>query len=559
MSTADLQKHRDNFWPALIAVIFGAFMAILSNTLINVAIPSLMSNFNTSLDTVEWVLTGFMLAGGTIIPITGFLGDRFSYKRVYLVSILGFSVFSFLCSISWSISTLIVFRVLQGVFGGMVMPVSMAMVYQIVPVQKRGVALGVWGIAAMAGPAIGPTLSGWIIQNADWRWLFIINVPVGLLAFFVGLRLLPYYKLTSPKKLDVVGLVAVVVSSVSYLLAFSEGNSWGWTSFQTVALLFLATVCIIFFIGWELTVSEPLLDLRVFKKFRFTISVIVGVLITVGLFSGTYLTPVYLQNIQGTSPIETGLVLLPAAIAMAIFMPISGRLFDKIGGRFLVPVGVAVLVFGTLHVAHLTPSTPHSYVTFWMCIRNIGIGIAMMPATTSGMNTIPVELSGRAASLNNWIRQVMASFSISLFTSMMTTRGALHAAALGEKVNMFSSTATNWISGLNQLIPVQADQNVLPIVALYGEIQKMAFSMSVNDVYFVAAMIMAVAIPLGFLLGGAHKHTIQPTVPAKPPAPTHNDEPQIEVHASEGSGSFSTGKTNTPVFPRLQNPKPELS
>lgn len=490
----------ESFWPALIAIIFGAFMAILSNTLINVAIPSLMADFNTDLSTVQWVLTGFMLAMGTVIPVTGYLGDKYSYKRVYLVSLIGFTIFSALCATSWNVSALIGFRILQGLFGGMVMPLSMTIVYQIVPLEKRGLALGVWGIAAMAGPAIGPTLSGWIIENASWRWLFIINVPVGILAIWIGAILLPFYKLAVPKKLDRVGLVTAVTSSVAYLLAFSEGHTWGWTSPKIIALLFVATLSLVLFIWWELRTDEPLLELHVFKKFRFTVSVITGTLITIGLYSGVFLTPIFLQNIQQTKPIDVGLILLPSALAMALMMPISGRLFDRFGGRFLVPLGIIFLALGTWKMGDLTIETPHSYIMFWMAIRNIGIGLAMMPATTSGMNVIPIQLSGRASSISNWIRQVMGSFSIALFTSMLATRQAFHSAHLTNQVSMFSPTVQSWWHQATTYGNAQ-----LAMVGMYGRIQLQGFTLGVNDVYHFAAVVIAVAFPIGFLLGGAVK------------------------------------------------------
>jgi EmrB/QacA subfamily drug resistance transporter len=504
----ELQKHQENFWPALIAIIFGAFMAILSNTLVNVALPSLMNDFNTDLTTVQWVLTGFMLASGSIIPVTGYLGDRFSNKRVYLLSLAGFTLFSALCALSLSISTLIIFRVLQGLFGGMVMPLSMAIVYQIVPLEKRGLALGVWGIAAMAAPAIGPTLSGWIIQHASWRWLFLVNVPVGIIALFVGIRLLPYYRLNKPQTLDMFGLITAVFSSFCFLLAFSEGQTWGWESIPIVGLLFFAVISLLLFIWRELSIDDPLLDLRIFKKFRFTISVLTSSLITVGLFSGMFLTPVFLQNIQQAQPIDVGLILLPAALIMALFMPVSGFLFDRIGARFLVPIGIFFLVYGTYHMSKLTIDTPHSYITFWMAVRNIGISLSMMPATTAGMNAVPVALAGRASSINNWIRQVLASFSIAIFTALLNHRQAYHASVLSDQVQPFSLPVQEWLSAAGQMagrIGQGVTEKTAALLQLFMRTQMESFTLGFNDVYFVSLWVIAIALPLGFWLGGRAK------------------------------------------------------
>ncbi|MBW7458419.1 DHA2 family efflux MFS transporter permease subunit, partial [Paenibacillus sepulcri] len=328
--------------PIILAIFFGSFVSVLNVSTINIVIPVLQQEFASELSVVQWTLTGFMLAMGTFAPVTGYFGERFSYKRLFLTALIGMTVASILCAISWNAPVLIAFRILQGAFCGVVIPTAMAIIYQIIPREKQPVAISLWAAATSLAPAIGPTFAGWMLQHFTWQWLFWVNVPFGLIAITMVLVFIPYYRLNVPKKLDLIGLITVIISSSTILVALSQGNSWGWGSAKTLLLLGGGLVFLVLFIWRELTAQSPLLQLRVLKNARFTLTSAILCITTISFYSGTLLTPVFLQNVQKVTPLDTGLVLLPASLMMAVITMFTGKLYAKIGPRVLLIVGTVL-------------------------------------------------------------------------------------------------------------------------------------------------------------------------------------------------------------------------
>jgi EmrB/QacA subfamily drug resistance transporter len=468
--TIDVKNIR--FWPVMIAIFFGSFLTILSISMINIALPVLMEDFHTSLNTIQWTLTGFMLSLGTVAPLSGYLGDKFGYKKVYLVAIIGFTIFSLLCGLAWSALSLIIFRIIQGIFSGLVLPATMTIIFQVVPKPKQAYAVSLWALSAMLAPAFGPTISGWLIQYFSWNWLFLCNVPIGILAIVLIIFMIPDYRISVAKSLDVPGLITVVLSSLSLLVALSEGHAWGWTSWRVVGLILFGLLNLALFIWRELQAAEPLLNLRVLKNTRYTITLVTTTIVTISLYSGTFLTPLFLQNVQHVTPLDTGLILLPASLAMAISMPIIGKLYTRLGPRMMSIPGILLIALGTLAVSWLSTSTPHAYIIFWMAVRNLGIAMTTMPTSNAGMEEISPMHSGHASAISNWVRNVFGSFAIALFSSMLATYVPSHAAELAKQG-----------------------------VGSKQTIQLLSFTMSVNDVYLVATIISLIALPFTFLVG----------------------------------------------------------
>jgi EmrB/QacA subfamily drug resistance transporter len=471
-----LKENEKTAFAPLMAVIFiGAFLATLSSSTINIVLPVLMKDFSSSLDIVKWTMTGFILAMGTVAPLTGFLGEKLSYKRLYILALIGFTTASLLCAISWNVYSLIAFRILQGCFSGLIAPSAMTIIYQIVPNKKQASALSIWSLASMLSPALGPTLGGWLIQNYNWQSIFIINLPLGILAVVMAVFLIPYYKSESTVNFDFPGLITCVAASLSLLIAFSEGAAWGWGSWKVIVLALAGLLFLGLFIFRELTAKSPMLNIRVLKYKTFALSVLVGAIINIALYSGTLLTPLFLQSIQGLSPMDSGLVLLPGSLLMALSMPIVGMLYGKVKPHFLVIAGMLIIAIGTWRMGYLTLGTPKGYVILWMSVRNIGISLAIMPATNIGMAVVSRKLTGHASAVNNWIRQAFASLSIGIFTSILSTRTVYHIKELGS-----SGIVGN---------ALKARSSVL----------------AVNDIYTLAAIILLIGIPVSFFL--------------KPPAP----------------------------------------
>ncbi|ANE45617.1 major facilitator transporter [Paenibacillus swuensis] len=470
MKTTSLQQTR--FWPLMFAIFIGSFVCTLSISTINIAIPDLMRELNADISILQWTITGFMLATGTVAPITGFLGDKFSYKRVYVFSLIGFTISSLFCALAWDASSLIAFRVIQGACAGLVMPATMTIIFQVVPAERRAMALSFWSLSAMLAPALGPTLAGWLIQTFSWHWLFVFNIPVGIIASLLAIRLIPYYRLTVPATFDGIGFVTVIAASISILVSFSQGHAWGWDSLRTLGLLGFGIICLALFIWRELVVKEPLLNVRVFKSPRYTLTLIINSIITVSLYSGAFLTPLFLQNIQNVTPLDTGLILLPSSLAMALSMPFVGKLYGTVGPRLLIICGIVLMGVGTLAMSWLNVGIGAMYIIMWMTVRNLGIALTTMPANNAGMEGISRELSGHATAMSNWVRNAFGSFSIALFTSLLASRTASHTAELAA-------------GGQGGVTPA---------------VQAVAFTISVNDVYFYATLIVLVGLPLALLL-----------------------------------------------------------
>lgn len=463
-------QEKTKFWPFMITVFLGSFIVMLGSSTINIALPYLMKNFNTDLDTVKWAITGFMLSMGIVAPVAAFLGEKFSYKRLYLTSIIGFTIVSSLAVFAGNIYFLIVVRIFQGFFGGVTVPATMAIIYQIIPEEKQVTAISIWSIAPTLAPAVGPTLSGFLIQYFNWKSIFIINIPIGIIAIIMGLIYMPHYKLNTNISLDVTGIILSILSSTSLLFAFSEGSVLGWDSKIIMTLLILGVFLMLIFIGWELNTKFPVLNLKTFKYGKFSVGVIVSCIINIALYSGTFMTPIFLQQIQGVAPFDSALILLPASITMAVLMPIVGKLYKRIGTLPLILIGIFLISLGTWRMSYLTINTSHNYVRGWMALRYIGLAISTMPASYSGMSILPKEISGHGSSIMNWTKQMVACLSIGIFSSLMASRAAYHCVAIAG-----SGIGTQAIKAAGSV-------------------------MGINDVYLISCIIILAALPFSFFL-----------------------------------------------------------
>jgi EmrB/QacA subfamily drug resistance transporter len=493
-------KEPEAQWLALIAIILGAFVAILNNSLINVALPKLTTTLGSTTDVMQWVLTGYMLASGVVIPLSGYMGDTIGYKKFFTLAISVFAVGTAFCSVAWSDTSLIAGRIIAGLGGGVIMPLSMAIIYKIIPRHQIGMALGIWGISAMVAPAIGPTLSGYLIQYYSWRLLFVINIPVALFAIFMVGILLKETEIVKGRKFDFAGFFLSATTAATLLYALSKGQKEGWTSFEIVSLLFVAISCLILLLYVETGKENPIIDLTLFKNTRFTLSVAAGCLIMIGMYGGVFLTPIYLQNVQGMSTLDTGILLIPQALAMAVMMPIAGRLFDKIGAMPLALVGLTILGVTTYQLHLLTTITSQAWLKNLLMIRGLGIGLCMMPISTAGMNSLKPQQIANGSSSSNLIRQIAASFGIAIFTMIMQDQMQVHAEQVRETVMVGSLTA-------------QAFPNALAMAKLSGMIQLDSLARAIGDTFVISAIPVFLAIPFAFFFKKqktAKKTIVQP-------------------------------------------------
>ncbi|WP_139488044.1 DHA2 family efflux MFS transporter permease subunit [Brevibacillus dissolubilis] len=505
MSDSVNQQQNDSSykWFALMAIISGTFVAVLNNSLLNVALPQLVNVFGSTTDTMQWILTGYMLASAVVIPMSPALCDMFGYKKVFLVSLAAFTVGSALCGIAWSDSSLIFFRIVSGLGGGFIMPVGMAMLYASIPRNEIGLAMGLWGIAAMVAPAIGPTLSGYILEHFSWRLLFFMSVPVGIASIFLSASMLRETP-TKKVKFDYAGAILSIIAFGTLLLALSKGQSEGWTSLFIVSLLFVAVSSMAMLIYVETGKEQPLMDLSLFKNLQFSMGTLASGLVMVGMYGGVFLTPLYLQNIQGLTPMETGLLLMPQSIAMALMMPISGKLMDKFGVVPLGLVGLTVMGVSTYELSTLTADTPNEWLNHILIIRGLAIGICMMPLTSAGTNAVEPQKVGSASSLGNVFRQVMSSLGIALLTMMMSTRSTFHGVRMSENLSLDSLQGTQFVTMLSGLYGQSgvdaATSKAGAMMILGGLIQKESFVRGIADTFLISAVPIFLCIPLLYFL-----------------------------------------------------------
>ncbi|MGA2612101.1 MAG: DHA2 family efflux MFS transporter permease subunit [Spirochaetia bacterium] len=490
--------------PVLVALI-GAFMSILDSSIVNVAIPTMMNVFNADPSSIEWVSTIYMLALGVVVPLSGWLGDRIGFKRLYILSMATFVAGSLLCTLAWSLNSLIFARVIQAVGGGMIMPTTMAMIYRMVPRDKIGSGMGIFGIALLVAPALGPTLGGYLVEYVEWRWIFTINLPIGVIGMLLAFFVLPEFQSKHPGKFDIAGALTSATTLFCLLLALSKGSDWGWGDERTVMLFFVSFVSLILFIYLELTSDNPLLDLRVFKYRSFTLANLTIIVTTIGMFSGLFFLPLFLQSIRGIGAMETGLLMMPGALVSGLMMPIIGRLFDRIGPRPLVLLGLLTLAFITFLFRNLNLATATSTIMLWVMFRGMVMPLANMPAQTSALLDLPTELIGRASSITNIIGRVSSSFGIAVMTSLLTTRQAIHGARLSWGLSAANPAVAEIVARASAAMGGGARGKSIALAYLQGMVVKTSFVNAIDDVFVVTAAFTLIAlVPALFLKKGTN-------------------------------------------------------
>ncbi len=496
-------------WWVLANVMIGTSMVILDASVVNVALPKIMATFGIPIDTAEWVLNGYLIAFSVMLPASAWFADHFGYKRIYILALVIFTVGSFLCGIAWDENMLIFFRVLQGLGGGLLMPVGMAIVLREFPANQRGTALGFWSVAAAGSVSLGPLVGGYLVDRFDWSSIFFVNVPIGIMGIIATWIILRSYKLEKSRSFDLIGFISMTAFMVCLLLALADGNAaWntaGWTSTFIMTNFAISFVGLVVFMVREFTARHPLIEIRLFKSFNYSMSNIVRFIFGLSVFGSIFLLPLYLQTSLGYTPYEAGAVYLPMGIIQGIAGPISGVLTDKINPKLVALAGVILLGWSWYLNGFLSLFSMRSQVMFPIYLRGIGMGFMFTPLTTMGLKDIKMKDMGQASGLFNVIRQVGGSFGVALIGTILTERTHFHTAINGQAVSQYSTAYRNVFNNLRNFATYRVAGPLSLEAArakalIISDVTKQAIVQATDDTFFFAfAIMMLCIIPILFL------------------------------------------------------------
>jgi EmrB/QacA subfamily drug resistance transporter len=442
-------------WKVLSTVIFGIFMVILDTTAVNVAFQALRNEFGSSLNDSQWIISVYVLALGIATPLAGFLADRFGDKRIYLGGLAMFALGSLLCGLSPNLGLLILARAIQGVGGGIALPLGTAMLLQAFPVTEQGMALGIFGIAALVAPAVGPILGGWLVDQNLWRVIFFINPPIGLIGVLLGMRLLREQRNERRPDFDLAGVAAEIVGFGAILYAASIAANQGWTAPNTLLWFGLGGLGLIVFGLVELFHSRAsLLDLRLFSNRVFLNASLLGYVSTVALFGAEFLMPIYLQALRGRSALETGLILLPMAITGGICVTLSGRFYDRVGPRPLMAVGFSILMINTWQLAMIRADTTIGWILFLLTLRGIALGLTVQTTLVTALSVVRRNDLARGSSLVNATRLVVQSIGVAVLATVLASTLSPDVQALQQQFSEGPSSGNGQGVALCELQPV---------------------------------------------------------------------------------------------------------
>ncbi|WP_140000036.1 DHA2 family efflux MFS transporter permease subunit [Paenibacillus paridis] len=407
-------------------MILGAFLATLNQTVMSVATPELMVDFNISAATAQWLTTGYMLVNGVLIPITAYLMQRFTTRELFQTSMFIFLAGTIVSALASSFPVLLTGRLIQAAGAGIIMPLLMTVILTLFPPNKRGAAMGMVGFAIIFAPAIGPTLAGYILENYKWETMFYGMIPLVVIVIICGFIYLRNVSERIHAKIDILSVILSTVGFGAVMYGFSRAGSLGWSSAEVITFISVGILSLVLFTWRQLKLDSPLLDLRAFKYSMFSLTTVINIAVTMVMYADMMLLPLYLQNARGFTALESGLLMFPGSLLMGIMMPITGKLFDKFGAKWLSVIGMAITIITTLGFINLTDTTSYAYLVLMSTGRRFGMAMLLMPITTAGLNQLPARLNAHGTAISNTIKQVAGAVGTSLLVTIMTSRTTTH-------------------------------------------------------------------------------------------------------------------------------------
>ncbi|HET8842994.1 MAG TPA: DHA2 family efflux MFS transporter permease subunit [Ktedonobacteraceae bacterium] len=426
-------------WQATLVIALGLLMAILDATIVSVVLPQMATAFKTDYQTITWVATGYFLANAAIIPIVGYISDRIGSKTIFLIALGIFTISSLLCAFASNEQVLIAFRVLQGVGGGALLPVAMAMIFRLFEPTERAGAIALLMIPLLLGPAFGPTLGGYLATNYSWNTIFLINLPIGVVAFILSLIMLRGRSAESTangtelsltagtRRFDWLGLLLAVVGFTALVYGLSSAGSDGWGNSRVLIALIGGGIVLIAFVWTELLVKDPVIDIRLFSNYTFTISNILIWATTGVLFGSIFLLPLFFERVQGLSALTTGEIVISQGLAMAVGLAFSGKLYNRVGPRLLSVAGAALVAISMIGFLHLDVKTTGASLQIWLILRGLGLGLVGQPLQTLAVSGVSKPQMAKATSLMNSTKTVFGAVGVAVLTSYLTQQAGVHA------------------------------------------------------------------------------------------------------------------------------------
>jgi DHA2 family multidrug resistance protein len=476
-------------------------MAMLDISIVNVALTDIRASFGTPLDQIGWVSTGYMMANVVVIPMTGWLQRRFGYKRYFAGSILLFTLASALCGAAWSLPSLVAFRVLQGVGGGAIIPTSQSILFARYPREEHSMAGGIFGLGAVTGPLLGPTVGGWLIDVSSWHWIFLVNLPVGIVAAALAYRFIEepgYVRPEEPVDTFGIALLAVGMASLQYVL--EEGHRDGWDTMQIIAVAVVAAIALITFVVHELETAAPVVDLRVFANVSYTAGTGINFLLGIALFSGSYLFSLYCGAVMRYTALDIGKIFLVAGTIQIVLMPLLGKFSGRADGRVLVAFGIVAACLSLWMNGHLT-----SQAGFWdlakpQMVRAFALGFVFIPLSVIALSDVSPAQRGNATGLFNLTRELGGSIGTAWMSVALDNATQVHASQMGEAVNVYNPIAQEQLAALKSAAATLPDPtgSATSILALRVQIQ--ALIRAFNDGFLMVAAAFAAGLFLVLLL-----------------------------------------------------------
>ncbi len=482
-------------------------MVIIDTSVVNVSLDHIRGSLSAGIDESTWSITSYLAANAVVIPMAGWLSRLFGRKRILIISVVLFTVSSLLCGFAWSIQSLVVFRVLQGIAGGSLQPISQSILLETFPPSQHGTAMAIYGVGIMFGPIIGPFLGGWITDNWSWHWIFFVNIPVGLISILMSLIFIfdPSYVKGMKMKIDYWGLAFLSVGIGCLQIVLDKGQREDWFASEFIIWLsVIAVASLVLFVFVELIAEHPVVELRVLKNFSFSLGNVTIFFVFVNIFGSIVLLPMYLQSLMGYTATLAGAVLAPGGVASLIAMPIVGKLITRINSKGIVIAGIVVTAWSTYLMSQFNRMADFDAVLWPRIYLGFGVGLIIIPLTTLTLSRIGREGMGNATSIFNLVRNIGGSFGVAIATTILTRRAQFHQARLVDHLTPFDMPYALGSGKIAQTLQYRGFDPALSGQsgpgAIYDQLLREASMMSFNDVFYVLSVMLIMTIPLVFFM-----------------------------------------------------------